>query len=64
MTDLNSVNIIGRCVKRPDLTKKEDGLSALNFTLAVNRDLETNSSDAEKVHQWLKKETVVSVEQL
>ncbi|MBE6361375.1 MAG: single-stranded DNA-binding protein [Treponema bryantii] len=39
MTDLNHVDVIGRCVKQPDLVKKgPSGVSVLTFTLAVNRD--------------------------
>ena len=37
MFDLLSVTITGRCVKQPELTKNEKGLSTITFVLAVDR---------------------------
>lgn len=46
MTDLNHVDVIGRCVKQPDLVKKgPSGVSVLTFTLAVNRDFFKKDSE-------------------
>jgi len=46
MTDLNHVDIIGRCVKQPDLVKKgPSAVSVLTFTLAVNRDFFKKDSE-------------------
>lgn len=78
MTDLNHVDIIGRCVKQPDLVKKgPSGVSVLTFTLAVNRDFFKNEEwieevsfvdltifgkTAENMHKYLTKGKLVSVE--
>ncbi len=78
MTDLNHVDIIGRCVKQPDLVKKgPSGVSVLTFTLAVNRDFFKNEEwneevsfidltifgkTAENMHKYLTKRKLVSVE--
>ena len=52
MTDLNHVDVIGRCVKQPDLVKKgPSGVSVLTFTLAVNRDFfKKDMSNFEKIN--------------
>lgn len=46
MNDLNRVQVMGRCVKQPDLTQKgSSGVSVLTFTLAVNRDYKKKGVD-------------------
>ena len=75
MTDLNSVCLIGRVVKDPEVTKKDD-LCITNFTIAVNRDkkkgdewkeevsfvdLTLFGKRADSLSKWIKKGCAVSV---
>lgn len=50
MTDLNSVSLIGRIVKTPELITKSDGLQVVNFSIAVNRDRKMKDKD-----EWTEK---------
>lgn len=44
---MNSVNIIGRLTRDPELKKTQSGISVVKFTLAVNRSFKDDSGETQ-----------------
>ena len=44
---LNTITIMGRMVRDPEIRKTRDGTSVCNFTLAVDRDYKDDNGDRE-----------------
>lgn len=71
---LNTIQLIGRITKEPELRKTQNGLSVCSFTLAVNRDYKKDGeqeadfinciawkNQAEFIHSYIHKGNLMSV---
>ncbi len=52
MTDLNTVNIIGRIANEPDLSKTSNGISQILLTIANNREYSQNNEKVNEVNYF------------
>lgn len=49
---MNSVNLVGRLTRDPELKKTQTGKSLINFTVAVNREFNREQSDFINCVAW------------
>lgn len=49
---MNSVNLVGRLTRDPELKKTQTGKSLINFTVAVNREFNREQTDFINCQAW------------